>query len=213
MLKRICMAAALAAVVATAASAADSIPVPARSYKPYVAVSTVYNWSGFYAGVNGGGLWGTTYADPFSWSTQGGAFGATLGYNWQINKIVLGLEGDLDWTNASGSLIAGIDSRAHWLGTARGRVGYAFDRFMPYVTGGLAVGKGTLSIAGFGSDSQVHTGYVVGLGAEYALSRNWSVKGEYLYAGFSEKTYTIGGVAGNGKFDANVVRAGINYKF
>ena len=73
--------------------------------------------------------------------------GGTIGYNWQAlgSPWVFGLEGDIDWTNikntfADATCPTGCQTKNNWLGTVRGRVGYAWDRVMPYITGGLAVG-------------------------------------------------------------------------
>ncbi len=89
---------------------------------------------------------------PGSFKTSGGLVGGTLGYNWQVGQAVFGLEGDIDWSNIRGSAFCGgvtsCETKNDWLGTVRGRLGYAFDRFMPYVTGGLAVGDIKTSIAG-----------------------------------------------------------------
>ena len=76
---------------------------------------------------------------------SGGLIGGTIGYNWQINRIVVGAEGDIDWSGIRGTTILlcppGCTTRNYWLSTVRGRLGYAFDRFLPYVTAGLAVGE------------------------------------------------------------------------
>ncbi len=100
------------------------------------------NWTGFYAGINGGGGWGgSEFSARFStdfFDTSGGLVGGTIGYNWQMNQFVFGLEGDIDWSNIRGSAACvgtTCEARNDWLSTVRGRFGYAFDRFLPYVTG------------------------------------------------------------------------------
>ena len=112
--------------------------------------------------------------------------GGTLGYNWQMGQAVFGLEGDVDWSNIRGSAACGggvtvCETRNDWLGTFRGRVGYAFDRFLPYVTGGLAVGDIKTSIAGLGSTNDTKAGWTVGGGIEAAIAGPWTAKVEYLY--------------------------------
>lgn len=209
-------AAGLAVVVASSASAMD---LPRKPYPQtqqtrlspdqYVAA----NWDGFYVGINGG-VWGTAKAAPLDWSNRGGLVGGTVGYNWQIGYVVLGLEGDFDYSSAHGSLVSGVDSRLQWLSTARGRVGYTITpSLLLYGTGGAAFAKGKLSVAGVSSDSKVHTGYGMGGGAEYAFGDGWSAKAEYLYINFGDRDYCIAGICGPGSFDAHVVRAGINYRF
>ena len=146
--------------------------MPAKAAPAYV-VPPLYNWTGFYVGINGGYGWGTSsFSAPFttgSFDTSGGLVGGTLGYNWQSGQVVFGLEGDLDWTSIRGSSPCGASScetRNDWLGTVRGRLGYAFDRFMPYVTGGAAFGNIKTSIAGFGSSSDTNIGWTLGAGIE-----------------------------------------------
>ena len=123
--------------VATAADmAVKARPLP---------VDPAYNWSGFYVGINGGYGWGKSdISAPISsgsYNMSGGLAGGTLGYNWQMGQAVIGLEGDIDWTHLHGNgPCAGTtcETRNDWLSTARGRIGYAFDRFMPFVSGGAA---------------------------------------------------------------------------
>ena len=138
-----------------AASAADmprSHPMPAKAP---VYVPPPYSWTGGYIGINGGGGWGwSSFSAPYasnSFDTSGGLVGGTLGYNWQSDRFVLGLEGDMDWSSFRASApCAGTpcETRNDWLGTVRGRLGYTIDNFMPYVTGGLAVGNIKTLIAG-----------------------------------------------------------------
>ena len=136
-----------------AAQAAD-VPIKAPYYKgaPHSVVS-YYNWTGFYAGVNAGYGWGSSdwSAPAASIKPKGFLAGGTLGYNWQSGAIVYGIEGDFDWSDVKASVAcAGVltcETSSSWLATFRGRVGYAFDRWLPYVTGGGAYGrvKATLS--------------------------------------------------------------------
>ena len=111
-------------------------------------VPVAYNWTGFYLGINGGYGWGSSHWSGFGDSAEpsGGMVGGTAGYNWQGlgSPWVFGLEGDIDWTNIKGSFTSvacptGCETKNNWLGTVRGRLGYALDRVMPYVTGGARV--------------------------------------------------------------------------
>ncbi len=124
------------------------VPAEAPAYVPYAPVP-YFNWSGLYFGLNGGGGWGrSSHTDANfgnatgEFGVSGGLIGGTLGFNYQVGSWVWGLEGDLDWAKIHGNSgpIGGVqyDSYLQWLGTVRGRVGFAFDRFLPYVTGGLA---------------------------------------------------------------------------
>ncbi len=187
--------------------------MPAKA-APYIAPA--YNWTGFYAGINGGGGFGRSdFSAPFptgSFNTSGGLAGGTLGYNWQMNQLVFGLEGDIDWSNIKGSAACAGTScevRNDWLGTARGRLGYAIGRFMPYVTGGAAFGNIKSTVAG-GSTNDSKTGWTLGGGVEYGLAGPWSIKAEYLYVDLGTGGSVLGSSA---NFRSNVVRAGVNYRF
>ena len=200
-----------------AASAAD-LPrqrMPAKAEPVYV--PPVWSWTGFYVGINGGGGFGRSdFTAPFpsgSFDTSGGLVGGTLGYNYQMDNVVLGVEGDIDWTNIRGSAVCAgtiCETRNDWLGTARGRLGYAFGNFMPYVTGGLAVGDIKNSIAGVGGTTETKAGWTAGGGVEAHISGPWSVKAEYLFVDLGRGAAVLGSDA---KFQTHIVRAGLNYKF
>jgi outer membrane immunogenic protein len=206
---------ALAALIGSAAAADIPRRVEPVTKAP-VYVAQIYNWTGPYLGINAGAGWArSNFGAPFAGdaSTSGGLVGLTLGYNWQVNQLVYGLEGDIDWTNLRGSTPCGIttcDVRNSWLGTVRGRLGFAMDRFMPYVTGGLAIGDIRTSIAGTGTGSTTKAGWTLGAGVEFAVAAPWSVKLEYLYADLGRG----GGIgATDASFRTNIVRAGLNYRF
>ncbi len=204
----------LALGVASAAAADIQRAMPAKAP---VYVAPIYNWTGFYVGINGGGGWGhSDFSAPFAGSSNlsGGLVGGTLGYNWQMNQVVFGLETDLDWSNIRGSSACGAgfscETKNNWLGTFRGRIGYAADRFMPYVTGGLAYGGVKGSVAGIGSSSQTKTGWTLGGGVEFAVAGPWTAKLEYLYVDLGNVDSTLGST---NNFHTNIVRAGLNYRF
>ena len=114
---------------------------------------------------------------------SGGMVGGTVGYNWQIGQFVVGVEGDIDWAGIKGSTTccAGrCKTRNTWLATVRGRLGYAFDRFLPYVTGGLRSATSARP-PGFPGGSTTNAGWTVGAGVEFGIASNVSVKAEYLY--------------------------------
>jgi outer membrane immunogenic protein len=215
-MKRILLASVgLLALGVASASAADIQRRVAPSAPVYVA--PVYNWTGFYVGINGGGGWGhSDFSAPFSGSsnTSGGLVGGTFGYNWQMNQVVFGLETDIDWSNIRGSSACGFgfscETKNTWLGTFRGRLGYAADRFMPYVTGGLAYGGVKTSVAGFGDSSTTKAGWTLGGGVEFAVAGPWTAKVEYLYVDLGRTSSVLGSDA---SFRTNIVRAGLNYRF
>jgi outer membrane immunogenic protein len=215
------------AVAVTSAHAADmppsrSLPPPrAPVYVPF------FTWNGFYVGINAGyGFGHSKWTDTVTldstggFTIKGGMVGGTAGYNLQFGSFVFGLEGDLDWTNIKGSVTANCPSTCEtsnsWLGTTRGRIGYAFDRFLPYVTGGAAFGDIKGSLLGVGDFKQTKVGWTGGAGVEYAFIDNWSAKIEYLYVDLGKTTCDATCSGGNpitATFKSNVVRGGLNYKF
>ena len=208
------------ALAAMPASAAD-LPRGSMPYKAPAYV-TQYNWTGFYLGINAGGGFGDSSWNGFAVSNSptGGMIGGTAGYNWQGagSPWVFGLEGDIDWTNLKASTACGAlncQTRNNWLGTARGRVGYAFDRFLPYFTGGLAVGDIEANRTGLIGSTSTNAGWTVGVGIEGVIAGNWTAKLEYLYADLGSTTCiaVACGVATNVDLTVNVVRGGLNYRF
>jgi outer membrane immunogenic protein len=196
-------------------------PLRAPAYLPF------FSWSGFYFGLAAGYGFGTSnWTAPSTGATSGdfnvgGALvGATAGYNMQMRAAVFGVEGDISWTGIKGSSTAAVclgacESKNTWLATARGRIGYAFDRFLPYVTGGAAFGD--IRIAdGSGAASATRAGWTLGGGLEYAFHNAWSTKLEYIYVDLGTATCGAGCTAGAAfdvKLKSNVVRAGVNYRF
>jgi outer membrane immunogenic protein len=231
MKSRLLRGVALPVLLAGPAMAAD-LPVkapPAPASLP-VAIS---DWTGFYVGLNAGGAWAS--ADPNtstscvpalgfpmsyvrcidtplvdaagtgSMSSSSFTGGGQIGYNWQSNNTVLGVEVDFDSLHIRASrqgshLYTGLGSgftvtnsvSTDWLFTARGRLGWAFNNLLAYATGGLALTN--LGAANTFQDPLVtatwntstdKVGWTVGGGLEWALNRNWSVKAEYLYVKFA----------------------------
>ena len=159
----------LASVASTALAIASALAanVPPTRYTPPRAPTQVpfFSWSGFYLGVNGGyGLGRSNWTDTVTAVSSGGfdlsdaVIGGTAGYNRQMGSAVFGIETDFDWSNIKGSTAAGCpaancETANDWLGTLRARLGFALDRFMPYLTGGMAYGQVKGAVAGTGSVS------------------------------------------------------------
>ena len=225
------VAAGLVLGTAQVASAADmGRPVYKAAPAP---VMMGYNWTGFYAGIHGGYGWGELSSGAFGGNTkQDGWFGGgQIGWNFQGagSPWVFGVEVDSAFANikedvtvAGGGVVANAFSEMDYFGTARLRLGYAFDRALVYGTGGLAWGHNEIgvSVAGGGlvagaSSANTHIGYAVGGGVEWALVDNWTAKVEYLYLDLGNENY-FGSPAGGG-FDADVtahtVKVGLNYRF
>jgi outer membrane immunogenic protein len=210
----------LALLGAAPAGAADLSVAPLYKAPPAVA-APANNWSGFYLGINGGGGWGrSTWDSADSFNLSGAMIGGTAGMNWQAGQAVFGVEGDVDWTNLSGSTTTacplGCTTSNGWLSTVRGRLGYSVDRLLPFVTGGLAVGDIRASTPGLPGASQTNAGWTAGGGLEYALTEKWSVKAEYLHVDLGKfNCGTSCGVSAtdNVSLRTDMVRAGLNYRF
>ena len=228
MLHSVPLASAAAMALMGAALAAEPAPLPPPP---------VFSWTGLYLGINLGGHWGDSATRFTGTDTDGAGLGAalsagvipttgastaagfigggTIGYNYQINGFVLGLEIDVDGTTGRKSVntlrgpqsgfvpVAFASSQElNWFGTVRGRLGFALmDRLLIYGTGGLAFGQSvatfsTSAPAGdpplFASASnQANVGWAVGGGIEYALLPSWSAKVEYLHYDLGRTTGTI----------------------
>ncbi len=176
--------------------------------------------------------------------------GLQAGYNWQINSFVVGLETDINLRSRAGGLNgtyatnpAGYGAafptytlngfgQGNWFGTLRARAGFAADRALFFVTGGLAYGNTrtggivvnniapAASVPFTAGGNSTRAGWTLGAGIEYAVTNNWTVKGEYLHVDLGSKNvvYTGGG-GGALRYTANlanrseIVRLGVNYKF
>ena len=217
-MKRIGLVGVSLLALASAAAAAD---MP-RRYNQAPAYMPVYNWTGFYIGINGGGAWGdSTWSSIGTFDVTGFTIGGTVGYNWQVSQFVFGLEGDYDWTNIDGNTAVtcatGCKTSNGWLATVRGRIGYAYDRFLPYITGGLAVGDIKASHAGFAGGHDTNAGWTVGGGLEFVIAGSWTAKAEYLYVDLGKFNCGLG--CGNGlnpdnvSFSTHLVRGGVNFRF
>ena len=208
----------LLALAGGSARAADLQPY----YQPGPAYNSIYTWTGFYLGINGGGGWGRSQWDAVdTFDLSGGLIGGTVGYNWQFGRAVIGAEGDIDWAGIKGNTTTvlcpgGCETRNKWLATARGRVGFSFDRFLPYFTGGLALGDINANRPGFPGGSISNAGWTVGAGLEVGLVSNVSLKAEYLYVDLGNFNCGLNcGLApgGNVSFTTSLFRGGANVRF
>jgi outer membrane immunogenic protein len=168
-----------------------------------------------------------------------GPQGLVFGLETDIDAANIRGRSDFHSADASGTFTSGgVDSKIDYLGTLRGRIGAPLfnGRFLPYVTGGFAYG-GVRNSAGFGcsgcsngggftSDTHTQTGWTVGAGTEYALDRHLSFKVEYLYADlggrdlssdlggtFSAPGVSLSNASVRENTDANLIRAGLNFRF
>ena len=207
--------AALGIVAAGAASAADlpsrKGPVAAPVYLP-----PAFTWTGFYVGANAGYGWGNVNANGWAnvGDLDGFVGGGQVGYNYQMGQFVIGAEADFQGADlTSGNNLGLVRVKTEYFGTVRARVGVAFDRFMPYITGGWAYGnvKTSIPALAFSSDRTHTGGYAIGGGLEYAFTNNLIGGVEYLYVDLGEKN--ILGAGTKVGTDFSVVRARLSYKF
>lgn len=235
-LTRILLAGVAAGAFGASVQAAD-LAVPREPIAAAV-MAPVWSWTGFYAGAHLGYGWGRAnwnfiQAATFVSPSPSGIFGGVqVGYNYQINNIVVGLEGDVSaadmssWSFCPNPAFT-CASRVNFLGSVRGRVGYTFDRALIYATAGLGIGSfrnrtyDAATVTQFGSYSSTRAGLAVGAGLEYAFTPNWTMKAEYMYYHFGSGTQLAGpgsldGALGSDvriRNDVHTVKIGINYLF
>jgi outer membrane immunogenic protein len=218
-------------------------PIPPNSYYP---VSPPLNWGGVYIGLNGGyGLgssnWSNTLGSTGTFAANGGVVGGTLGINYAGfgDWVLLGLEGDFDWSGASGSAACSVlgpgvlgpnatcQTRIDWLTTFRLRAGYTWSHFLFYATAGGAAGDFRLSSSPSGASHNPTPplGWTAGLGVEYLFTDAISAKLEYLYVNLgtvgcpsatlcsADSPTGANRTNGSVSFTENLIRAGVNYKF
>ena len=192
----------------------------------YYSGTSAYDWSGFYAGINGGYGFGTREPVGGGPRTEedinGWALGGQAGYNVDFGGFVVGAEADLQWANiGSKEDLAGnveLEKRVDTYGTVRARAGATFGPVMPFVTGGVAVGRGTVGTIDDNdistTQSKTHWGWTAGLGLEAAATENLTFKAEYQYVHLGAEPYdTIPGGSQDVSHNFSVIRGGVNYKF
>lgn len=226
-----------AALVGTVFSAhAADMAVKAPIYKA-PPLPSVYDWTGFYVGVNAGvglGRDRTVHdragsADSFYQASQGGFGGGQIGYNWQTGNmlgfgpIVWGVEADIQGGDMSDSSrlnsltgVTAFSQKIDWFGTARGRVGIATGPVLSYVTGGYAYANIRNSAAFDGtnvfSNSRVQGGWTYGTGVEAALGGNWTGRIEYLYMHLGDHAFQGTTDYVSQEIRQNLFRVGLNYR-
>lgn len=198
-----------AALILSLSAGMTADPADNGVYQPPVYnVAPPADWTGLYMGPMLGYIWGNLDPDTGTKvDTDGILLGGFAGYNFQMGALVFGAEADLAMTSMDGSE-GGTDGDADWTGSARGRLGYAWDRYMIYGTAGLGFLSADVDLGG-ASDEKTHVGLTIGAGVESMVNESFSARGEYLYSGYGEKDY--------GAFDADAnthaIRAGLAYQF
>ncbi len=251
----------IALAVLVAAGPAMAADIPVKAPVKATPIISIYNWTGFYVGGNAG--WGLAHTfgtndnlvpnpnehGPTTGGHNWNGFvgGGQIGYNWMASRnVVLGIEADLSFANLktsiAGDTIDGIayrNSKVDEFGTVRGRVGYAFNNWLIYGTGGAAfthgittntqgpcstLHGGTVNCTGpfqqvplgyTDSDTLNLTGWTVGGGVEVGITQNWTTKLEYLHMDFGSFSFTdpLFNRITRANLMVDVVRLGLNYKF
>jgi len=195
-------------------------PAPAPAYEAAPAGQQSIDWTGIYVGGQLG--WAFSNFDNSFGSasnglnTNGVGGGVYAGYNFQVTpNMVVGLETDFSLTDIEKSGTVGgltLKSSSDWNANFRGRVGYAFDRYMIYGTGGLALAELEAAANGV-KDSKTAIGWTLGAGAEAAITNNVVARFDYAYQDFGSEKFNLGGSSVKSDFNNHQVRAGVAYKF
>lgn len=234
-MKKVLLAASIVALSTSLASAADLAARPYTKAPPIVA--PIYNWTGFYIGGQVGGAWSdyswdrvSLTGEPVAHSKSSVTGGGHLGYNWQYNQFVLGVEAEFNGTNLNATSVSvpaplvTYGSKIEWYGTVVGRLGYAWDSFMVYATGGVAFADikttGVNGITDSFENSGTRTGWTAGAGVAYQIAPNWIAGVDYKHIEFdsfnrSGVTNTLILPYAQTGIDAKIdqVTARISYKF
>jgi outer membrane immunogenic protein len=212
----------LAIGAASPAAAADLAARPYTKAPPMIA--TLYDWTGFYIGINGGGAsshncWdindnaGAIVAPAVRegcHDASGGLIGGQIGYRWQSAGWVFGIEGQGDWADLKGSNTSVFfgpgninQTKINAVGLITGQVGYAWNNVLWYVKGGAAVTdsnyKGIIGGVVFDQASEARWGGTVGTGLEFGFAPNWSVAVEYDHLFMGNRNVTLA-LPGGGAF-------------
>lgn len=238
--------AALASVLILGASAAAAADLPSAKYLPQApALPAFYNWTGVYVGAQAGYSWGNdtttelltgnrAFINAFEYHPESVFGGVHAGFNYQMGSVVLGVEGDIEGMNArSGfhdpSLVRSpfdpgglVRVKQDWQASVRARIGYAFDRFMIYGTGGVAFTELDYTyfnpLAGIGEGGTFsRTGWTVGGGVNYAITNNLILGADYRYTDYGKFDYVASsaflGLTAAQNPTTHTVRASVAYKF
>jgi outer membrane immunogenic protein len=213
----------IAVTIAAAATAqAADLPQPAENYTYADPVPAErFDWSGFYFGGNLGWNWSdfeTTNGVTGRFSNHGNGVtgGVHAGYNYMLSpNFLLGAEADFSLSDIEKTrTVGGVNYKtsSDWNGTVRARAGWAFDRFMVFGTGGLAIADLEAKANGI-SDSKTKVGWTAGAGIEGAVTQNVTARLEYMYQDYGRETFSLGGQNYKTDLDSNQVRFGMSYKF
>jgi len=227
------------AVAICAAGAAAAADLPRKAPLQPVAAAVPFTWTGVYLGGHVGYGWANsrwsdlTSGESVSVKNNGVLGGGQIGFNYQMGTWVVGIEADYSASGIKGasSIVvdpvdgdqSNVNPHLRWTSLVTARLGYAVDRYLPYIKGGVAFGDirygfNNLTTGLSGSQTMRRTGWTVGAGVEAALDRNWSLRLEYDYIQFSAKNTALPDEDGlvqpvNNRHQSHQLRLGVNYRF
>jgi len=211
----------VAVLVLTLVVASTLSTTRAADFEPAQPSSPMHDWSGFYGGVHAGYVWGDfdysggAFGASTNVTPEDGLFGLLVGYNYQMETFVIGIEGDsaISYANDRRTVGAAVPVPVRGdidaLFSLRARLGFAMDNVLVFGTAGAGLLETKTRAPGFVSED-THWGFVIGGGVEWALNDTWSVRSEYLYGDF-ERENVGGGISLDP--DIHVVRAALIWKF
>lgn len=216
-LKSALLSSALVLGLASPLLAAD-LPNEVQAGSPSLPVSSPeFDWTGFYAGANIGLGFSGKFDNNGALANDGviGFLGGgVVGYNYQLDNFVIGLEGDINYLGGEANGAAGLNADLDFLGSITGRLGVTpRDRVLTYIEAGYAFGQADLATP-TASDTNLLHGFTVGAGTEYAVTDNVLAGIEYNYTNLGSETFNLG-AAGvqTSDFDTHTLKFNLKYKF
>jgi len=238
----------LAASLLSAPAVAADLPMRAPAPVPYVA--PIFTWTGFYIGGNVGGTWferrwhDSLFGFDFGHTSDGKFIGGgQVGYNWQFNTFVVGVEADIDgiannnngnrslFVPGVGTLAVSTSGGGNWVATVAARLGFAVNNWLIYgkIGGGWVDGSGDLRFVNTAAGTAfavngggTRGGVLGGAGVEYAFTPNWTVKAEYNYLSLDNNRsfivpvgapFLVGDTFAQRNRNLQMVKIGVNYLF
>jgi outer membrane immunogenic protein len=245
-MKKLLLATAATIALLGAGTSGQAADMAVKAAPPPI-MAPLFTWTGFYIGGNLGAAWAQRsvtdiFGNTFT-RTSDARFigGGQLGYNWQTGNFVLGVEGDIDGIASNNNRTAAVAiggagpfvvtaNDSNWVATLAARFGWAADHWLFYGkagggwvgnSGGFTVTNVTTGASFGGGGGNSVGGWLLGGGVEWAISNNWSLKGEYDYIGLSNRNFAVPVVVGGGVVDTftssnrsfQMVKFGFNYSF
>jgi outer membrane immunogenic protein len=209
-------------LMATAASAADAVTAVPEAPVAQDIASRGFEWTGGYAGLQGGYGWldghfETAGLNPLDGNFDGASLGGFAGFNKQFeNNFVVGIEGDIEhnWNETDlETLIGTFTGKVDWQGSIRGRLGYSLGRALVYASAGWAAAHVDADLSTGASASETYNGYTIGAGVDYAVTDRVFARLDYRYNDFGSKDLYFNGTTVESDLTQHTVRLGVGVKF